>query len=339
MKRTKHMKKNTSFTFSEKWNLRFMDLAKSISTWSKDESTKVGCVIVGPDKEIRSMGYNGFPRGVNDGIAERHLRPAKYQYTEHAERNAIYNTTYYGGSVRGCTAFITLPPCVDCARAIIQSGIKEVIFLVPDESSDKSKIPGWRDTIKTSLEIFDESGVHYKALNKPLIKGHSSFPHIMNLINPVTLDNLSKELIAKNGLEFQILLCVEEFIELETELILNNSLDNIAAECADALITLNHVTYGYNIKQDVANLIDKKILNHNFLTNHDTRTIAMLNLQKELLKNINRKENNIDRIVNQTADAYITVGKTITDTTSLTRVRDFAKKKILRTIQRNQLTK
>lgn len=148
-------------TFSDKWNLRFMNLAKHIAEWSKDNSTKVGCVIVGPDKEIRSMGYNGFPRGVDDDVAERNERPVKYQFYEHAERNAIYNATLFGTSLRNCVAYITMFPCPDCARAMIQSGVKEIFFCAPSADDEKSKLAGWRDNIKYSLEMFDESGVKY----------------------------------------------------------------------------------------------------------------------------------------------------------------------------------
>ena len=77
--------------FSDKWHNRFMDVAKLVATWSKDTSTKVGAVVVGPDKEIRSTGYNGLVRGVDDNIPERMERPTKYDFFEHAERNAVYN--------------------------------------------------------------------------------------------------------------------------------------------------------------------------------------------------------------------------------------------------------
>ena len=66
-----------TFTFNDKWNVRFMQMAQLISTWSKDASTKVGCVIVSPEKVILSMGYNGFPRGVDDKPAYRQKRPIK----------------------------------------------------------------------------------------------------------------------------------------------------------------------------------------------------------------------------------------------------------------------
>ena len=150
-------------TKSKNWDLRFMKVAEEVATWSKDNSTRVGCVVVGPHKEIRATEYNGFPRGVDDSIPERHGRPIKYKFTEHAERNAIFNALLYGASFKDCVMYVTLPPCVDCARGIIQSGIKEVVYLdMPDVKSQK--IPGWRDDLAISFQMFDEAGVKYKSL-------------------------------------------------------------------------------------------------------------------------------------------------------------------------------
>lgn len=159
------MTPDKNLKFSDKWNHRFMGLAKHISTWSKDNSTKVGCAIVGPDKEIRSTGYNGMPRGVDDNNPKRYERPTKYSFFEHAERNAIYNATLFGTSLRDCSIYVTVVPCADCARAIIQSGIKEVFFQTPNETDEKSKISGWRESVKFSLEMFEESGVKYNIIN------------------------------------------------------------------------------------------------------------------------------------------------------------------------------
>ena len=113
--------------FSDKWNKRFMELAFLVASWSKDPSTKTGAVVVGPDKEIRATGYNGPVRGVDDDVPERFERPTKYDFFEHAERNALYNACLTGVSVKGCVMYATHAPCVDCARAIIQAGIKTVI--------------------------------------------------------------------------------------------------------------------------------------------------------------------------------------------------------------------
>ena len=81
------------------WDEYFLTLCDAVALKSKDRSTKLGCVIVGVGHEVRSTGYNGFPRGVNDNVDARHQRPEKYKWTEHAERNAIYNAARCGVSV------------------------------------------------------------------------------------------------------------------------------------------------------------------------------------------------------------------------------------------------
>jgi dCMP deaminase len=111
-----------------------MTLARQIGSWSKDRSRAVGCVIVGPNNEIRSTGFNGFPRGVDDSSDYRHHRPMKYKWTEHAERNAIYNAARVGTPLQGCRLYIPWFPCMDCARAIVQSGITELICMEPDRT-------------------------------------------------------------------------------------------------------------------------------------------------------------------------------------------------------------
>src|SRR6185436_107542 len=114
------------------WDQKFLRMALQMASWSKDPSTKVGCVIAGVDHEIRSTGYNGMCRGINDNVPERNIRPAKYMWYEHSERNAICNAARVGIPLNGCTMYLTsiptkFPPCCDCARAIIQSGIIRVV--------------------------------------------------------------------------------------------------------------------------------------------------------------------------------------------------------------------
>ena len=146
--------------FSEKWNSRFLELATLVSSWSKDPSTKTGAVVVGPDREIRATGYNGLVRGVDDNISERMERPTKYDFFEHAERNAIYNACLTGTSLKGCVLYATHAPCTDCARAIIQAGIKMVITnkIIIDENSPKGT---WRDKLEYSAQMFKEAGIEY----------------------------------------------------------------------------------------------------------------------------------------------------------------------------------
>ena len=114
------------------WHTRYMNLAAHISFWSKDPETQVGAVIVSSDNRIVSVGYNGFPRKVWDNITdvpERYGLPEKYLWTEHAERNAIYNART---NLEGCTIYSTLYPCMDCARGIVQSGISMLVCPEPD---------------------------------------------------------------------------------------------------------------------------------------------------------------------------------------------------------------
>jgi dCMP deaminase len=139
---------------SHSWDDRFMRLAKHVSEWSKDRSTKVGCVIVGPDREVRSVGYNGFPRGVDDDVDQRHMRPQKYAWTEHAERNAIYNAARIGIPLAGCTMYLPWFPCVDCARAIVQAGLSEIVAIEPDLSHAQ-----WGEQFTQALGLLKESHV------------------------------------------------------------------------------------------------------------------------------------------------------------------------------------
>ena len=109
------------------WDEYYLNICKVVATRSKDPNTQVGCIIAGPAHEIRSTGYNSLPRGIRDDVPERLERPAKYLWMEHAERNAIYNAARCGTPLEGCTIYIALMPCMDCARAIVQAGIREVV--------------------------------------------------------------------------------------------------------------------------------------------------------------------------------------------------------------------
>ena len=150
--------------FSNKWHGRFMEMARLVSSWSKDPSTKTGAVVVGPDREIRATGYNGLVRGVNDDIPERMERPTKYDFFEHAERNAVYNASLIGTSLKGCVMYATHPPCTDCARAIIQAGIKMVV--TTELKRDANTPEGtWRDKLSYSEQMFNEAGVIYKTIS------------------------------------------------------------------------------------------------------------------------------------------------------------------------------
>ena len=143
------------------WNKQFMGLAKHYATWSKDIKTGVGCVIVSETNNEISMGYNGFPRGANDSINERYYKPLKYAWTEHSERNAIFKAAKEGHSTDGCKMYVTYFPCHECARAIIQAGIKEIITYEPDFSHEK-----WGESWNIALDMFEECGVKITYYNE-----------------------------------------------------------------------------------------------------------------------------------------------------------------------------
>lgn len=146
------------------WDDYFHEAAKHAATRSKDQSTNIGAVIVGPDNEQVSSGYNSFPQGLDDHVPERHERPEKYFWFEHAERNAIFTAARRGAALKGCKMYLNcFVPCTDCARAIIQVGIKEVILGVGHRSTQVR----WLEAAIRSLEMFQEAGVTVRYPNKP----------------------------------------------------------------------------------------------------------------------------------------------------------------------------
>ena len=139
---------------SDKWDLRFLELARHISDWSKDPSTKVGCVVVGPDREIRSTGFNGFPRGIMDDDNRLNNRQKKYPMICHAEENAIMHAARIGISLKGNTAYVTWPPCSRCTRSLIQAGINEVVY--PSEVEIPER---WKEDFSIAMEMMEEAGI------------------------------------------------------------------------------------------------------------------------------------------------------------------------------------
>ncbi len=139
---------------SEKWDRRFLELAKHISKWSKDPSTKVGCVVVGEDREIRSTGFNGFPRGIADDSDRLEDREQKYPLICHAEENAIMHAARIGVSLKGNTAYISWPPCSRCARSLIQAGVNEVVFPAGVDVPKR-----WRPDFDIAIAMMNEAGI------------------------------------------------------------------------------------------------------------------------------------------------------------------------------------
>jgi len=138
---------------SDKWQARFIDLAKEIASWSKDPSSRVGSVIVRPDRTICSVGFNGFPRGVKDSQEAIENRDAKLLRTIHAELNAILSSKE---SLVGYSLFVwPFQPCAQCAAAIIQAGITDVYCPYNDHLAHER----WSESFRAALQMFDEAGV------------------------------------------------------------------------------------------------------------------------------------------------------------------------------------
>ena len=140
--------KSYATAFGLNWDTRFLNLAAHIATWSKDPSTKVGCVLVNNKKVIIGMGYNGFPRGVEDSPERWNDRPTKYKFVVHAEANAILNAT---DDVEGCAAFSTLMPCEGCTKLLIQAGISILV-------TNKEGIAE-RGGYEASFKMLEEAGI------------------------------------------------------------------------------------------------------------------------------------------------------------------------------------
>ncbi len=140
-----------------RWDRRFLDLAQLIAGWSKDPSTKVGCIVVGGNREILIDGYNGFPRGVADD--ERlTVRESKYPIIVHAEENAVAAAARVGARLEGCTLYSTMHPCVRCTRLIIQAGVSTVVS--PSVWPER-----WTHEVKASVELLREVGIEYRLID------------------------------------------------------------------------------------------------------------------------------------------------------------------------------
>ncbi len=141
------------------WDQRFLDLAAHVATWSKDPSTQVGCVIVRPDKTVASLGYNGFPRGVQDNSFRLTDRTIKLAYTVHSEPNAIAAARE---PLHGYTCYTyPFPPCSNCAGLLVQSGIARVVAPWPTAA----QLERWGPSFGHMETIFSESGVELDVLS------------------------------------------------------------------------------------------------------------------------------------------------------------------------------
>jgi len=138
-----------------KWHKRFFQLAHHVASWSKDPTTQVGACIVNEDKQVISLGFNGLPRGVEDLVSRYDDRETKYKFVSHAERNALDNAFV---DTKGSTLYATLFPCNECAKGIIQKGIKTVVTVESDPRRQ-------HNNVDVSLQMFKEAGVEVIFIN------------------------------------------------------------------------------------------------------------------------------------------------------------------------------
>jgi dCMP deaminase len=141
------------------WEEYFMNVAVTTALRSNDPSTRVGCVIVDEDNTIVTTGYNAFPRGsgfdFDKSVWEN--KESKYMYIVHAEANAIYNATRQGKSLNNCTVYITFHPCHECAKALIQVGIKEIVYL--DLEYYGLMHESWKGSFEKSEDILSRGNI------------------------------------------------------------------------------------------------------------------------------------------------------------------------------------
>lgn len=153
-----------------KWDRHFISLALENARMSKDPATQAGAVIVGPDREVRSMGYNGLPRGIADTPQRLQDKDLKRSLIVHAEMNAILNAARIGVSTRGCTLYLALTddsgqvwggaPCTRCTVEIIQAGITEVVA-----KPFKNQTSYWTDSVEQARALLQEAQIQYREVD------------------------------------------------------------------------------------------------------------------------------------------------------------------------------
>lgn len=144
---------------SSNWDTRYLALAWHFGTWSKDPSRQIGAVAIGPKGEIIAQGYNGFPRGIEDTDERYEVREEKYKYVVHAEMNCIYNAASNGVSLKDSTVYVHgLPACSECAKGLIQVGVKRVMAFSKDTPER------WIESNKLTEELFEEAGIEYETI-------------------------------------------------------------------------------------------------------------------------------------------------------------------------------
>ena len=141
-----------------KWDRRFLEMAALVAGWSKDESSKVAAIIVDGKHRVVSMGFNGFARGLNDGVSDM-ARERKLLRMIHAEENALL---FAHRSVESCTAYVTHIPCAKCCAKLIQAGITRIVVAVQEPQF----LERWKDDIKETVQMVSERGVELDILQE-----------------------------------------------------------------------------------------------------------------------------------------------------------------------------
>lgn len=154
---------------SDRWDRYFLKLALLNAEMSKDPNTQVGSVIVGPDREVRSSGFNGFPRGIADTEERLHDRDTKLKLVVHGEMNAILGAARVGIPLKGCTLYLAATdssgliwggsPCSRCTVEIIQAGIQEIVSFAPKNTPSR-----WHDDLAMARSLIEEAGIRYREL-------------------------------------------------------------------------------------------------------------------------------------------------------------------------------
>jgi dCMP deaminase len=142
-----------------RWHERFIKLAHEVAEWSKDPSTKVGCVLV-KNKRVISTGYNGFPKGISDSFDRLMDREQKYEMTVHAEINAITTAALHGVSTEGSTAYITFNPCSRCSAVLINAGIDSIYVSTANDIPTR-----WLENFILASKMLAEAGVEYQTID------------------------------------------------------------------------------------------------------------------------------------------------------------------------------
>lgn len=161
---------------SERWDRHFLGMALHHARMSKDPNTKVGSVIVGPDREILSAGFNGFPRGIADTPERLNDRELKLKLVVHAEMNALLAAARTGMRLKGCTLYLAAtddtgavwggPPCCRCSVEMIQVGIGEVVSFPIKTAPSR-----WAEDLKLAKDLLTEAGVRYRELSFINVEG------------------------------------------------------------------------------------------------------------------------------------------------------------------------